>query len=251
MNRPAAQRKEHPWPIPNISTASSSAAAPSVEGELAYRNSRGGNERMSYRANPHAVFSDPEVAAVGLTEGECRTKGLDYRSARLGYADVVKGKTIGAPASFAKLLVEERSERILGCHIIGPEAAILIHEVVVVTMNAGGATADVVRRAIHVHPSLSELVGTLFVYGALSGEPTPFPLITGMNKALTMRDYTLFEIIGDGQRSARGKRFVTEGLESGGLKPTVARTFAFNDMVEAHNYMESNQQFGTIVVTVP
>lgn len=133
----------------------------SAEGELAYRNSHGADQRMSYRANPHAVFSDPEVAAVGLTEGQCQAKNLDYRVARLDYADVAKGKIIGAPPGFAKLLVEERSEHILGCHIVGPHAALLIHEVVV-AMNAGGATADVVRRTIHIHPSLYELIGTLF-----------------------------------------------------------------------------------------
>lgn len=133
----------------------------SAEGELAYRNSQGAAQRMSYRANPHAVFSDPEIAAVGLTEGDCQARGLDYRVATLDYAGVAKGKIIGAPPGFAKLLVENSSERILGCHLIGPDAAILIHEVVV-AMNTEGATADLVRGAIHIHPSLSELIGTLF-----------------------------------------------------------------------------------------
>ncbi len=133
----------------------------SAEGELAWHNSQGADARMSYRANPHAVFTDPEVAAVGLKESECRDQGLDYRVAKLDYADVAKGKIIGAPAGFAKLLVENHSERILGCHIIGPDAALLLHEVVV-AMNTETASADCVRRAIHIHPSLSELIGTLF-----------------------------------------------------------------------------------------
>ncbi|HET7314219.1 dihydrolipoyl dehydrogenase [Salinisphaera sp.] len=133
----------------------------SAEGELAYRNAQGESQRMDYHANPHAVFSEPEVAAVGLSEAECRSQSLDYRVAKLDYADVAKGKIVGAPAGFAKLLVENTSERILGCHIIGPHAALLIHEVVV-AMNADGASVDTVRRAIHIHPSLSELVGTLF-----------------------------------------------------------------------------------------
>ena len=50
---------------------------------------------------------------------------------------------------------------------------------------------------------------------------------------------------------ARGKRFVTDGLEAGDFTATVSRTFGFAEMVEAHRYMESNQQFGKIVVTVP
>ncbi|GAB3670698.1 dihydrolipoyl dehydrogenase family protein [Salinisphaera aquimarina] len=137
----------------------------SAEGELAYRNSQNDDHRadraMSYRANPHAVFSDPEVAAVGLTEAECDKQGQDYRVSTLHYADIAKGKIVGAPAGFAKLLIENDSERILGCHIVGPDAALLIHEVVV-AMNTTAADASLVRRAIHIHPSLSELVGTLF-----------------------------------------------------------------------------------------
>lgn len=137
----------------------------STEGELAYRNSQNDDHRadevVSYRANPHAVFSEPEIGAVGLSEADCAKQGLDYRVSRLDYADVAKGKIVGAPAGFAKLLVDNDSDRILGCHIIGPDAAMLIQEVVV-AMNAGGGTADLVRDSIHIHPSLSELVGTLF-----------------------------------------------------------------------------------------
>ncbi len=137
----------------------------SAEGELAYRNSQNADHRsdqvMSYRSNPHAVFSDPEIGAVGLTEAECKQQGLDYRVSTLDYADVAKGRIVGAPAGFAKLLVENASGRILGCHIVGPQAALLIHEAVV-AMNAGSGTIDLVRDSIHIHPSLSELVGTLF-----------------------------------------------------------------------------------------
>lgn len=140
----------------------------SAEAELAYYNAQGANRHMEYGVNPHAVFSDPEVAAVGLTERECRERGLDYRVARAEYCDCAKGKIIGAADGFAKLLVENGGEckRILGCHIVGPHAALLLHEVVV-AMNAESlagkaATANVVRRAIHIHPSLAELIGTLF-----------------------------------------------------------------------------------------
>lgn len=92
--------------------------------------------------------------------------------------------------------------------------------------------------------------GTLFLYGLLSGEPTPFPLIPALAGGLSVRGYTLFEITGDDTRFERGKAWITRGLESGDLRPTVDRTFAFNEMVAAHRYLESNQQFGKIVVTV-
>ncbi len=133
----------------------------SYEGELAYRNAQGAALTVDYSANPHAVFADPQIGAVGLTERDCREKGLDYVVARKDYADVAKGKIVGAPPGFAKLLVEKNTDRILGFHMIGPQAADLIHEVVV-AMNASGATAELVRRSIHVHPTLSELVRQVF-----------------------------------------------------------------------------------------
>ncbi len=90
----------------------------------------------------------------------------------------------------------------------------------------------------------------IFEYGALSPAPTPFPLFPALAKGLTVRGYTLFEIVKDPERLARGKRFVYNGLESGALKPIIDRTFPLESIVEAHKYMESNQQKGKIVVTV-
>lgn len=91
---------------------------------------------------------------------------------------------------------------------------------------------------------------TLFEYGALSLAPTPFPLFPALAKGLTLRGYTLFEIVRDPERLARGKQYVYAGLESGALKPLIDRTFPLDAIVAAHQYMESNQQTGKIVVTV-
>ena len=90
----------------------------------------------------------------------------------------------------------------------------------------------------------------IFEYGALSPEPTPFPLFSALAKGLTVRGYTLFEIVRDPERLARGKQFIYNGIESGALKPIIDRTFPLESIVEAHRYMESNQQKGKIVVTV-
>ena len=90
---------------------------------------------------------------------------------------------------------------------------------------------------------------TLFEYGALSHAPTPFPLFPALAKGLTLRGYTLFEIVRDPERLARGKHYVYAGLGSGALKPLIDRTFPLADIVAAHQYMESNQQKGKIVVT--
>jgi mycothione reductase len=133
----------------------------SYEGELAYRNSQGASIKVDYAANPHAVFSDPQIGSVGLTEQACKERGLRYRVARKDYADIAKGEIIGAPPGFAKLLVEEGTDRILGFHMVGPSAADLIHEVVI-AMNAAGGTSALVRDSIHVHPTLAELIKRVF-----------------------------------------------------------------------------------------
>ncbi len=91
---------------------------------------------------------------------------------------------------------------------------------------------------------------TLFEYGALSSEPTIFPLFSSLAKGLTVRGYTLYEIVRDPKKLARGKSYVFDGLQSGVLKPIIDRTFPLDAIADAHRYMESNQQKGKIMVTV-
>ncbi len=90
----------------------------------------------------------------------------------------------------------------------------------------------------------------IFEYGALSPKPTAFPLFPAIGKGLTVRGYTLFEIVRDPEKLARGKQFVYDGLKSGVLKPIIDRTFPLEAIADAHRYMESNRQKGKIVVTV-
>ena len=92
--------------------------------------------------------------------------------------------------------------------------------------------------------------GILIEYGGLSPEPTPFPLFAVLEKTLTLRGYLVHEIVLDPARLEAAKAFILEGLMSGSLKPTIARLFPFEQIVEAHRYLESNEQFGKVVVTV-
>jgi NADPH:quinone reductase-like Zn-dependent oxidoreductase len=92
--------------------------------------------------------------------------------------------------------------------------------------------------------------GIIFEYGALSTEPTPFPLFPALGKGLSVRGYTLFEIVKDPEMLVRGKQYIYEGLKSGTLKPLIDRTFPLDAIIEAHRHMESNQQIGKIVVRV-
>jgi NADPH:quinone reductase-like Zn-dependent oxidoreductase len=92
--------------------------------------------------------------------------------------------------------------------------------------------------------------GVIFLYGALSPEPTPFPLFAAIGSNLTIRGFTLFSIVTNPERSERSKRWVFDQLAAGKLEPVIARTFTLDQIVDAHRYMESNEQFGKIVVTV-
>ena len=71
-----------------------------------------------------------------------------------------------------------------------------------------------------------------------------------MSKNLTLRGYLVHEITGDPLRLEAAKAFILDGLTSGALKPVIAKTFAFDDIVAAHRFLESNTQFGKIVVTI-
>jgi NADPH:quinone reductase len=94
-------------------------------------------------------------------------------------------------------------------------------------------------------------LGTIFLYGILSLQPTPFPLFKALSNGLTLRGYTLFEITRDAERLVRGVAFVERGLAEGALKPKIAKVFPLDQIVEAHRYMESNEQIGKIVISVP
>ena len=93
--------------------------------------------------------------------------------------------------------------------------------------------------------------GLIVEYGWLSGEPTPFPLFHAFQKALMVRGYTLYEFVTDPILRPQAERFVYEHVEQGRLRPKIDRTFPLAQIVEAHRYLESNQQIGKVVVTVP
>jgi len=116
-----------------------------------------GKKAVDYSIMPHAIFSLPQVAGVGLTEAEARDKGIAYRIARKNYIQTGMGKALEEHDGFVKFIIDTKEDKILGCHIIGPHASILVHEVVVAMKSAGGKVSAV-RDAIHIHPALSEVV---------------------------------------------------------------------------------------------
>jgi dihydrolipoamide dehydrogenase len=117
-------------------------------------------EPIDYTAMPHAIFANPEVAGVGETEQSLRAAGRDYGVRTYDYADTAMGGALKETDGFVKALIDPEDREILGCHIMGPEASTLIHEVVPV-MHSGG-TVEIITGAVHVHPALSEVVDRAF-----------------------------------------------------------------------------------------
>ena len=91
--------------------------------------------------------------------------------------------------------------------------------------------------------------GRIVIHGALSPEATPFPLKLALRKSLSFRGYVYTEVTTDSHALARAQKFITKGVASGTLLPHIDSTFLLADIVEAHRHLESNQQFGKIVIT--
>ncbi|WAZ27296.1 zinc-dependent alcohol dehydrogenase family protein [Streptomyces cinnabarinus] len=119
----------------------------------------------------------------------------------------------------------------------------------------GGRGAEFVLDAV-AGPGVLDLArvvapdGTLFVYGALSGEATPYPGVELGLPALNMRSYTVHETTRDPRRLRRAEAFIASGLRDGAFAPAVDRVFALDEIVEAHRWLEEGRQIGKIVVTV-
>ncbi len=119
--------------------------------------------RADYRAVPHAVFTHPEIAAVGLKEKEAieEAGSEDILIGFERYEDTARGEAMGIKGCFVKVIVERESRCILGAHIIGPQASILIQEIVNL-MYTQERSMDPIFSGMHIHPALSEVVERAF-----------------------------------------------------------------------------------------
>jgi dihydrolipoamide dehydrogenase len=115
---------------------------------------------VDYTAMPHAIFTSPQIAGVGFTEQELRNQNqISYVKSIYPFINTAMGKAIEDQDGFVKFLIDKESKKILGCHIIGSCASILIHEVLVAMMSDNGnGNIDRIMETIHVHPALSEVV---------------------------------------------------------------------------------------------
>lgn len=122
-----------------------------------------GKVRVDYHAVPHAVFMYPEISSVGLRENDA-IEELGKDKVLIGiqrFEDTAKGMAMDVKDYFVKVIVENGTMKILGAHIIGPQASVLIQEIVNL-MYTREQNADPIIHGMHVHPALSEVVQKAF-----------------------------------------------------------------------------------------
>ena len=134
------------------------AHAASAQGQRALHAIQGKADDIKLDIVPSAVFTVPELAMVGLTEEQCAERGLDVTVKKAFFRSNGKAVAMNETDGLLKMIVDNATRQIVGCHICGAHAADLIQEVVT-AMNAG-ATVDLLARSIHGHPTLSEVTMT-------------------------------------------------------------------------------------------
>jgi NADPH:quinone reductase-like Zn-dependent oxidoreductase len=137
-------------------------------------------------------------------------------------------------------------------HVIATEEEDLVARVNRITSGKGVRVVfdPIGGKGIEQLAQVTAFHGTIYEYGALAPEPTPFPLFAALAKALTVRGYTVRELFADPKLMAKAEKYVFDHVEKGDFKPRIDRVFPFSQIVEAHRYMESNEQIGKIVVSV-
>lgn len=111
---------------------------------------------VNYETIPSVVYTWPEVASVGLTEEECKAKGIQVNIGKFPFVANGRAKALGSSDGFVKLIADAKTDRVIGGHIIGPSASELIAELAL-GMEYGASSEDIARTC-HAHPTLSEVV---------------------------------------------------------------------------------------------
>jgi NADPH:quinone reductase-like Zn-dependent oxidoreductase len=192
------------------------------------------------------------VDLAGLKAGE--SVAVTAASSSVGLAAIQIASHIGARA-----IAVTRSE--------AKRAALLAHGAAAVVLSEREGLAE--RLAAAAGPSRIRVVfdavggpffealtvvmapgGILIEYGGLSPLPTPFPLPAVLGKSLTLRGYLVHEVTGCPAKLTAARDFILAGVADGAFRPVIAKSFPLDEIVAAHRYLESNEQFGKIVVTV-
>jgi len=128
----------------------------SREGIVAVEHMAGNSQPIDYNVIPNCIFTHPEIASVGLNEKLAKAKGLDIKARKFLFSAIGKAHVLGETDGFIKLVVDNKSDKILGCQIIGPHATELIAELSpCIQFNI---TSEKLASVIHAHPTLSEII---------------------------------------------------------------------------------------------
>jgi NADPH:quinone reductase-like Zn-dependent oxidoreductase len=224
-------------------------------------------------APDHAVVKHPEslsfveaasvwmmfITAYGALVFDAQVKAGDFviipaASSSVGLAAIQIANYAGA-TPIALTRTSEKKQRLHEAgapHVIVTQEQDILAEVMRITDGNG---ARVVFDPVG-GPDFPKLIATLtfqgiaYIYGALSEDDTPIPVLGMIGKMPTVKGYSIRLVAGDAERLKVAVEYVTRGLASGALKPIIDRTFKFDEMVEVHRYLENGGQFGKIVVTV-
>jgi len=148
--------KKHIWAIGDAIGKAMFTHAADKEAELAWHNATQRKKiAMDFGSVPHAVYTWPQIASVGMTEAQA-AKGHALLVGRAKYSDTVMGEALGEQEGLAKAVVDKATQRILGFHIIGPHAAMLIQEIVNAVIRKEEVKS--VTGCMHIFPALSNLI---------------------------------------------------------------------------------------------
>ncbi|MCW2368120.1 NADPH:quinone reductase-like Zn-dependent oxidoreductase [Sphingobium sp. B11D3B] len=175
-------------------------------------------------------------------------------SSSVGLAAIQLANWAGA-VSIAATRTSDKAEALKAhgaAHVIATGETDLVEAVMQITDGKGARLVFDPVQGPYVQTLTSAMAerGILFIYGGLSEQPTPYPHWNMAFKGLSMRGWVASEIWNHPERYKRAQEHILLGLKLGKLKPVIARTFPFSEIVEANRYLESNQQIGKIVVTV-
>ncbi|SRR6266404_1197706 len=175
-------------------------------------------------------------------------------SSSVGLAAVTMVKAEGAISIATTRTVDKRDELLaLGAdHVIVTVEEDLVSRVKDITGGAGVRLIfdPVAGPLLETLAQVATTRGMIVEYGWLSEASTPYPLFTALSKWLDIRAYTVMEIVSIPEKFEEGKKYVIDRVKSGVFRPKIAKTFRFEDVVEAYRYLESNAQIGKVVVEV-
>lgn len=147
----------HIYAIGDVTGRIQLAHVSSYEGVIAAENAvKGDHKKADHRAVPNCIYTVPEVASVGLTEGEAREQGYDVLVGKFAFRPLGKAMASGNQDGFVKVVAEKKYGEVLGVHMLGAHVTDMIHQAVVAIKLE--ATLDVMVDTIHAHPTMSEAV---------------------------------------------------------------------------------------------